>query len=276
MRSIILPIALICVLLGGCAAVDSSVPQTPSSAPVPAGGGVNVFNPYMQSSLPNLRETTSEGQAMLGQLGANVQSIEGEARHRKNWREEIYPLVFGDRKAPHEIIVILNFSEPACENLWKAVVEASKSLSPAQCKIAVYGKSRENYGTDLMGLAIWLAHSRPGSAMSYLSYALGRWNAVKTAQKSAGNVKQFTNEYDATATAEDFPIHYGYLMRLNPPVPDAQQPAIAKYCYDAGNVNMYQAVQVCQYYGVKKLPTVIVDGKILGKVTAQNILAALK
>jgi hypothetical protein len=276
MHKIILPVICFGILLAGCAGLSGS-PQDTSALSVSApGGGTNAFNPYMQSELPNLRGTTGEGRQMLGHLGGKVQSIEEEARHRKNWRDELYPVVFGDKKAPHEIIVVLNFAEPACENLWKAVVSASKSLSPKQCKIVVFGKSSENYGTDLMGLAIWLAHSRPGKAMPYLTYALGRWNAVKAAQKSSGTIKSFTNEYDATATSHDYPIHYGYLMQLNPPVPTKQEPAVAKYCYDAGNVNMYQAVQICQYYGVRKLPAVIVDGKVLGKISTDTILSALK
>lgn len=36
-----------------------------------------------------------------------------------------------------------------------------------------------------MGMAIWIAHNRPGQAMSYLTYALDRWNSVKAAQKKA-------------------------------------------------------------------------------------------
>lgn len=213
---------------------------------------------------------------MLGSLGAKAQTIEGEAAHRKNWRDEIYPVVYGDKNAPGEIIVLLNFSSPESEQVWQAVVGASKSLSPSTCKIVVFGKSDENYGTDLMGLAIWLTHSRPGQAMSYLTYALKRWNEVKNAQRSSGGVKKFTNEYDATATASDYPIHYGYLSRLNPPVPASQELAVAKYCYDAGSVNTYQATQICQYYGVKSLPAVIVNGKVLGKVSTDSILAALK
>lgn len=272
MRKIFLAFAILGCFLYGCASGGNN---SSFSNIAPGKGEANAFNPYLQSKLPNLRETTSEGRTMLGQLGARPQSIEGEAGHRKNWRDEIYPVVFGDKKAPHEIIVILNFAEPECEKVWKAVVEASKSLSPQQCKIVVLGKSSENYGTDLMGLTIWLAHSRPTSAMPFLTHALTRWNVVKAAQKSAGNLKTFTNEYDATATSQDYPIHYDYLMRLNPPVPQSQQPAIAKYCYDAGNVNMYQAEQICRYYGVKKLPAVIVDGRILGNVNAQTILAAM-
>lgn len=268
---------LLTMALFGCGAAQSPEPGD-SMIVVNAnpGSGANAFNPYLNSTLPNLRQSTAEGDKMLDAMGARRQSIEGEAAHRGAWREEIYPVVFGDRKAPGEIIVLLNFSSPDSEKVWKQVVEASKSFAPSQCKIVVYGKSRENYGTDLMGLAIWLAHSRPGQAMPYLTYALEKWNQVKAAQKKSGAVKNFTNEYDATATAQDFPIHYGYISRLTPPIPQNQELSVAKYCYNAGNVNMYQATQVAQYYGVKSFPAVIVNGKTLSNPTAPNILAALK
>lgn len=274
MRYFWLPVVLLSALMFGCgAAQQTDSPGAPAAA---IGASANAFNPWLNDKLPNLRQPSNDGAKMLNSLGAKAQSIEGEAKYRKNWRDEIYPVVFGDRKSPHEIIVILNFSNPDSDAVWQAVVTAAKSLTPSQCKIAVYGRSDENYGTDLMGLAIWLAHSRPGQAMPWLTYALNRWNKIKAAQKSTGVVKKFTNEYDATATAQDYPIHYGYLSHLQPPIPTSQELAVAKYCYNAGNVNMYQATQVCSYYGVSKLPAVIVDGKVLEKVSANAILAALK
>ena len=51
---------------------------------------------------------------------------------------------------------------------------------------------------------------------------------------------------------------------------------MARYCYDAGNVNMYQASQVASYYGVKTLPAVLVDGRILENPDAGDITEALK
>lgn len=280
MRGKLVPILGLMLLLLGCAAgggggagAEAGEVTLPAAAPA---GGANAFNPYMQTSLPNTREFSSEGQQMLGAMGGAQPTIEGEAAHRRNWREEIYPVVFGDRTAPHEILVLLNFADPKSAEVWKAVVTASRSLSPQQCKIAVFGNSTENYGTDLMGLAIWIAHSRPGQAMPYLTYALDRWNEVKAAQRRAGNVKTFRNEYDATAKSTDYPIHYAYLSRLKPPVPASDELNVAKYCYDAGNVNMYQTTQLCQYYGVRELPAVIVDGRVLGKVSADAILKALQ
>lgn len=284
MRGRLVPVLMMTLTLLGCAAGGSGSGQEAAGAAsdqvalsdAAPGGGANAFNPHMQAKLPNTREHTAEGQQMLGAMGGGVPTIEGEAAHRRNWREEIYPVVFGERTAPHEILVLLNFSNPGSAEVWKAVTTASRSLSPQQCKIVVFGNSTENYGTDLIGLAIWIAHSRPGQAMPYLTYALNRWNEVKAAQRRAGNVKTFKNEYDATARATDYPIHYAYLSHLKPPVPASDELNVAKYCYNAGNVNMYQTTQICQYYGVSGLPAVIVDGRVLGRVSAEAILKALK
>lgn len=273
----IFPLILFCFSLIGCAAslqntaVSETSPQTSSNTPASA----NAFNPWMNNSLPNTRAMTQEGQDMLGNMGGKIQSIEGEAAYRKNWRDEIYPVVFGKKDAPGEIMVILDFSNPESEKVWNSVVQASKSLNPNNCKIVVFGRNSEPYGTDLIGLAIWISYSRPGQAMSYLTYALNRWNEVKALQKKNGQTKKFVNEYDATATAKDFPIHYAWFSHLNPPVPANQELAVGKYCFNAGNVNMYQANQICQYYGVKNLPAVIVNGKILHNVSENTILQAL-
>ena len=83
-------------------------------------------------------------------------------------------------------------------------------------------------------------------------------------------------EYNAVVNTTDYPIHYEYMAKVRPPVPTQDELAVAKYCYDAGNVNLYQAVQISWYYGVKNLPAVIVDGKVLGTVSADAIVNALK
>lgn len=272
MRGLIIPLFIFCMALAGCGSAGTDTMAPAGSA----GGAANAFNPYMNQKLPNTRQLTEEGRQIVGSMGGGAQSIEAEAAHRRNWREEIYPVVFGDKTAPNEILVIMNFSNPDSETVWNAVSEASKSLSPQQCKIAVFGRSSENYGTDLMGLAIWITHSRPGQAMGFLNYALNRWNQVKADQKRSGGARKFTNQYDATATAQDLPIHYTYFSRLNPPVPASQELEVSRYCYNAGNVNMYQANQICQYFGVSKLPAVIVNGRVLSNVSASSILAALK
>lgn len=260
-------------LLIGCGL--GSPGETASTAPAAVTGGANAFNPWMNASLPNLRETSDEGRKMLENLGATPQSIEGEAAYRKNWREEIYPVVFGKKDASNEVIVVLDFASPQSEKVWREVADASRSLNGNNCKIVVFGRSGEPYGTDLMGFAIWILNNRPDQVMSYLSYALERWNVVKAAQKSAGKVKKFTNEYDATASASDYPIIYTWFGRLKPPVPVSQELAVSRYAYNAGNVNMYQASQVCKYYGVNSLPAVIVNGKPLANPSAQGIIAAV-
>ena len=187
-------------------------------------------------------------------------------------------MVFGDKKAPHELLVLLDFGNPASAKVWQQVVEASRSLNPAQCKIVVFGNSRENYGTDLMGLAIWISYQRKGQAMSYLTYALDRWNEVKAGQKrTRGKAIPFTNEYDATVQPTDFPIHYAYLQRLNPPVPASQEMDVTSYCYDAGSVNMYQAVQLARHYKLSGLPALVADGRVIpASSSASAIVGALR
>lgn len=276
MRRFALPLMLLVMMLFGCGAATHDESTGAAIAGSPLGAQADAFNPFLQSKLPNTRIPTSDGQAMLGAMGGKGQSIEEEARHRKHWRNEVYPVVFGDTKAPNEVIVVLDFANPASEKAWQAVTAAAKDMSPSRCKIVVFGRSSETYGTDLMGMTVYLTHARPGQAMPWLTYALNRWNVAKAAQKQAGTVKKFANEYDAVASPKDLPIPFGYYSRLNPPVTANQELALSRYCYDAGNVNMYQANQVCQYYGVSSLPAVIVNGKILGKISAGSILAAVK
>ena len=241
-----------------------------------ADGPAHVFDPSMQQVLPEGRAMSGQEMQMLKSLGARSQSLQGEAAHRPHWREEVYPIVFGKAGAAQEILVLLDFAAPASLKVWQAVQEAARSLSPSSCKIVVFGKSAENYATDLLGLGIWLAHSRPGQAMSYFGHALQRWNAVKAGQRAQGAVKPFVQAYDATLKPTDYPIHYAYFSQIRPPVPAGQELALSRYCYDAGNVNMYQARQVCRVYGVQQLPAVIVNGRLLRDVSPTAILRAAR
>ena len=279
MRGMLITVLLLGLMLSGCGAASSnggSKAAVNLSSSV-QNGNANQYNPDMHQSTPNLREATSESADMLKKLGGVVPTIEGEAGHRPQWKCEIYPVFFGTATAPHEILVLLDFAAPQSEKVWQAVVEASRSLSPQQCKIVVFANSKEYYGTDLMGLGIWISHSRPGQAMPYLTYALGQWNKVKADQKSTrGKAVPFQNEYDATVKNTDYPIHYSYFSHLRPPVPASQELSVAKYCYDAGNVNLYQAEQISKYYGIKALPAVVVDGQHLSSVSAGSILKALQ
>ena len=268
------------LLLGGCGGMstgDSGPREKVNLAAGVQNDKANAFNPYLRTSLPNLRTNDSESQAMLQKMGGKETSIEGEAAYRPQWKQEIYPVFFGDPKAPHEVLVLLDFASPQSEKVWQAVAEASRSVSPQQCKVAVCANSKEYYGTDLMGMGIWISHSRPGQAMQYMTYALSRWNEVKAAQKKAkGRVVAFNNEYDATVESSDFPIHYSYMSKLRPPVNPAEELVVGKYCYNAGNVNLYQAQQIAQYFGIKTLPAVIVDGNVLSSVSASSILKAME
>lgn len=280
-------LALAC-LISACSFTDGSSGSSSSgltaalshedTPAVAAGGGTaNAFNPWMQKTLPNTRELSTDGKRMLPQMGGSASRIEEEAAYRAHWREEIYPVVFGNRQAPHELLVLLDFSNPRSETLWKQVMTASRTLDPSQCKIVVYGLNKENYGTDLMGMAIWISYERKGQAMAYLDYALSRWNAVKAGQKKArGKAIPFTNEYDATVKSTDFPIHYAYLSRLKPAVPASREMDITSYCYDAGSVNTYQAVQICRYYGITALPAVVADGKVLSSPSAEDMIKAVR
>ncbi|MDR2054914.1 MAG: hypothetical protein LBQ10_03475 [Desulfovibrio sp.] len=276
--------AIVCLVLcvAGCvsgaaktASPDAAMPERVAASST--GGGANAFNPYMNAALPNMRRLSDADEQMVRQMGANAHRIEGEAAYRQRWREELYPVVFGDARAPHEILVLLDFAEPRSEKIWQTVVEAARSFSPTREKIVVFANSRENYGTDLMGFAIWLTYSRQGGAMPWLSHALARWNAVKAEQKRVrGRAVPFNNEYDATARPSDYPILYTYMEKLRPPVPPGEELAVSKYCYEAGNVNLYQAMQVSAYYGVTSLPAVIVDGKPLASPSAGAIAQALR
>ncbi|WP_394027545.1 hypothetical protein [Desulfovibrio falkowii] len=279
MRGLLMTMLCAAMLLAGCGAGSGghAAGGAVSLSPTVQNGNTNQYNPHLHQNMPNMRSATAEGAAMLQKMGGSVPTIEGEAAHRPQWKHEVYPVVFGDPTAPHEVLVLLDFATPQSEKVWQAVVDASRSLSPQQCKIAVFANSKEYYGTDLMGLAIWITHSRPGQAMPYLTYALGQWNKVKAEQKSTrGRAVPFQNEYDATVKNTDYPIHYAYLSHLRPPVPASQELSVARYCYDAGNVNLYQAEQISRYYGIKNLPAVIVDGQALSSVSAASILKALQ
>ena len=262
---------LLCVglVLTGCAAQDIPHEQAEASASV-GGGRANAFNPYLQKQLPNTRTLSSEGRA----FGGAAVSIEAEAAHRPHWREELYPVLFGRPTAPHEILVVLDYAKPQSRTMWHAVEQAVKSLSPEQCKVVVFARNSENYGTDLMGLAIWSAWARKGQGMSCLGQTLDAWHEAKAAQRSAGKSKPFNNEYDS-AVGNGYPIHYNWLMKQRPAISENDELQLVRYCYDAGNVNMYQAVQVMRYYGIASLPAMLVDGKALGNVTPASIVAAL-
>lgn len=251
---------LFCVLFAGCSF---------------AGGNGNQYNPYVQSRLP---AATPSEDIMQGieKMGGKTTTIQDEASHRKYWKEELYPVVFGDKKAPNTIMVLLDYASPQSQQVWNDVVQAVSRMDPNKVQVVVFGNSNEQYGTELMGYGIWVSIMRPKQAMAYYSYTLGQWNDVKRRQAMRGKVRNFQYEFDGIAGDTEMPFVHPFMERLNPPVPHKQQSELLDYAYDAGNVNMYQAVEVKNYYGVQQLPAVIVNDSVLGQVTVANILNALK
>ena len=89
-------------------------------------------------------------------------------------------------------------------------------------------------------------------------------------------IESFVTEYDAVASPTDDPMVFQGMSRLNPPVPESQQCDVAQYVYDAGNVNLFQASEAAKYYSVKRLPAVVVDGRVLSSPSASAITGAVK
>ncbi|MBQ9537127.1 MAG: hypothetical protein IJU79_04980 [Desulfovibrionaceae bacterium] len=266
----------LCFCLAGCLGGSAQSIDDTEMVNTTAARGADAFNPWRQKKLPTTRHLSNDGKQIVQSMGGHAQSIQGEAQHRPHWREEMYPILFGGPNSAHEVLVVLDFAKPDSERVWHEVVQASRSLSPQQVKIVVFGMNTEQYGKDLTGFMIWIARTRKGQAMDYLTYALTRWNEVKAQQRSQGRVKVFKNEFDSTAKPSDYPIHYNYLGKLRPSVPEAEELQVARYSYDAGNINLYQATQVCSYYGISSVPAVLVDGDVLKSVSSQNILGALQ
>ncbi len=237
-------------------------------------GESNMFNPYINATLPS-PQLQGENAKMAQSLGAKSSNLQSEIHYRKLWRQEVYPVVYGSPEAPKEVLVFIDYAIPQSQNLWAQVILAAKSMQPQQVKIVVFAKNSEPYGTELMGGGIWLAYAQPATALDYYSFTLQRWNAVKSALQSQGRQRPFIHEYDATVGSE-LPILYAYLDRVKHLVPSNQHFNIASYAFDAGNVNMYQAMLAAQEYGVHSFPAVVVNGKVIQSPNAQRILDALR
>lgn len=241
-----------------------------------AGGNANRYNPHVQSRLP-VSEQAAEVSQTIEKYGGKATTIQDEANHRKYWKDELYPIVFGDKKAPNTIMVLLDYAAPQSQQVWATIVQAASRLDPHTVQIVVFGNSKEQYGTELMGFGIWVSIMRPKQAMAYYTYTLGQWNDVKRRQVGArGKSQAFQYEFDGTAGSTERPFVYNFLDGLKPPLPEKQQPEVVKYAYDAGNVNMFQAVEVATYYGVKQWPAVIVNDSVLQQVTVANIVKAVQ
>ncbi len=237
-------------------------------------GDANLFNPYLSSKLPS-GKLQGENAKMAQSLGAAVSSLQSEIHYRKFWRQEAYPVVFGNPQAPHEVLVFLDYAAPQSQNLWAQVLQACQYLQPQQVKVAIFAKNSEPYGTELMGGGIWFAYSHPSLALNYYTYTLQAWNVAKQSLQAQGKRRAFVNEYDATVGAE-LPILYAYLEKMQHVVPAEQHFDIVKYAFDAGNINMFQAGMAAQEYDVSSYPAVVVNGKLLSHATAQSIIDALR
>lgn len=237
--------------------------------------GGNKYNPYTQSRLPGGMVEEEKGK-MLKEMGAIASSLQDEVKYRAHWKEEVYPVVFGERKSANEVLVFMDYAAPQSEILWKEVVKATRQMNAKTAKVVVLGNNTEKYGTELMGGGIWASYMRPQAVLQYYTYTLHRWNTVKAQQARKGKARPFVYEYDATVEATDQPILFSFLGQVQPPVPGKDHVDIVRYAYDAGNVNLFQAVSAAQDYGVKTFPAVVVNGKVISQPTAEKITAALK
>lgn len=252
---------LLCVLFAGCSF---------------AGGNSNRYNPYVQSRLPAAVPSDEVSQG-IEKMGGKNTTIQDEASHRKNWKEELYPIVFGDQKAPNTIIVLLDYAAPQSQQVWNDVVQAVSRMDPNKVQVVVFGNSSEQYGTELMGYGIWMSFMRPKQAMAYFSYTLAQWNDVKRRQTALhGKTRSFQYEFDGTAGETERPFVYNVIDQLKPPLSDKQQVELVKYAYDAGNINMFQAVELARDYAIRQLPAVIVNDTVLQQVTVPAIVNAIK
>ena len=83
MRGFLAAILVSGLLLGGCGGMgkgDTGPKEKVNLASGVQNAKANAFNPYLRSSLPNLRTNDSESQAMLQKMGGRTTSIEGEDR----------------------------------------------------------------------------------------------------------------------------------------------------------------------------------------------------
>ena len=188
----------------------------------------NAFNPYTGKPLPVTRQVKGEEAKILSALGGTPRSIAADAAYRANWKEEIYPILKGSTASRHEVLVVIDFADP---------------------------KS---------GLAIWACRERKGQAIDYVTWAMQRWDSIKQGLKKQGKARPFHNEYDAVLTRKDYPMVFVAMEKcFKPRVAAAEQSNLATYAYEAGNINLFQASEVCRYYELKSQSGLIVDGEVL-------------
>ena len=240
---------------------------SPAEAPC---ADAQAFNPYLHSDFPTSRKPKGEAAEMLKKLGARAQSIAAEAGWRRHWREEAYPVLFGDPKAPHEILVMIDFASPKTRAVWAAAKGAMAKLDPAKAKIVLFSDSDELYAYDMAGLVLWANINRKGKGPETLDWALDAWDKAKAKKRG----KKFISEYDSVTSRTELPMVFQGMRRLG--VPETEECSVADYAYEAGNVNMFQTGQAKRYYGVKSLPAVVVDGRVMDSPSADAIVKAVQ
>ncbi len=238
----------------------------PAEAPC---ADAQAFNPYLHSEFPNSRKPKGEAAEMLRKLGGRPHDIAAEAGWRRHWREEAYPVLFGDARAPHEILVMIDFASPKTRAVWAAVKSAMAKLDPAKAKVVLFSDSKELYAYDMAGLVLWANINRKKGAET-LDWALAAWDKAKA--KSRG--RKFVSEYDSVSSSTELPMVFQGMRRLG--VPESQECDVADYAYEAGNVNMFQTGQAMRYYGVKSLPAVVADGRVIDSPSADAIVKAVQ
>lgn len=224
----------------------------------------NAFNPYTGKPLPVTRQVKGEEAKILSALGGTPRSIAADAAYRANWKEEIYPILKGSTASRHEVLVVIDFADPKSRQIWQQVARVAKATPDASARFVLFGKSAELYATDLTGLAIWACRERKGQAIDYVTWAMQRWDSIKQGLKKQGKARPFHNEYDAVLTRKDYPMVFVAMEKcFKPRVAAAEQSNLATYAYEAGNINLFQASEVCRYYELKKASGLIVDGEVL-------------
>ncbi len=261
-----LPLALlVCGLISACGLNGGQRQRRPDAcAQAAPAAKANAFNPWMNKSLPNTRTLSAEGMAMVQAMGADRQSIEDEAAYRPHWREEIYPVFFGNRRPRTSSSCCWTLPRPTAPVSGRPCAMPRPSSRPLTPRSPFLPKIRRTYGTDLMGMGIWISYERKGQAMDYHEATpSANGTASRPPRRSRGAACPSPTSTTPRSKPTDLPIHYAYMAKLRPAVPSSQELDVARYCYNAGNVNMYQAVQISRYYGVKRIPAVIADGKVL-------------
>ena len=239
----------------------------PAEAPC---ADAQAFDPYLHSEFPNSRKPKGEAAEMLRKLGGRPHDIAAEAGWRRHWREEVYPVLFGDPKAPHEILVMIDFASPKTRAVWGAVKGAMARLNPSQAKVVLFSDSSELYAYDMTGLVLWANINRRGKGAETLDWALAAWDKAKAKKRG----KKFISEYDSVSSRTELPMVFQGMRRLG--VSEAEECKVADYAYEAGTVNMFQTGQAKRYYGVKSLPAVVVDGRVMDQPSADAIVKAVQ